>query len=113
MKFETVTTAVFKSAPEFFELEESGKKPNTVRRVDFLEAERLKMCEFIRIECGDESFTRSITNVCDATDALGLCIKPDHLVVISWNHPPKVVVHNTGKKDHACTFGKGMLGDVL
>jgi hypothetical protein len=79
---------VFKSDKEFFDKEESGKKPNTIRllrSVDFL---RLKACYYITIYQNHDThlyFDRKITDISKIGTLAG-----KELVVISWGQPNEV-----------------------
>jgi hypothetical protein len=58
------TTVVLKSNEQWYELERSGVKPNTLRIIDGDEWAAIVMCENIRVErtgdAGDTCFTRKI-----------------------------------------------------
>lgn len=88
MRFETVPRVIFKAAPEWYRIEESGEKPFTIRAVTEKERDRIAFCDEIEItdtETG-ESFVREITFVRDLTDTLPITLHDgsERLIVIQW-----------------------------
>ena len=80
-------TIIFKSAPDFFQKEQKGIKPNTVRILSELEEEelykakdQLKTIRIISTETGD-NFERGITDITPAVLSKGC-----RVFVISWHH---------------------------
>lgn len=73
---------IFSSLPEFFEREQDGRKPNTVRIMDTGEAVRAFYAKRIHVTCVGESraFEAPLTDVCDAGEVCG-----KHLIVFSWD----------------------------
>jgi hypothetical protein len=79
-------TLVFRSAPEWYEIERSGKKPNTVRLLDWDEVEAVAKTDIkhIRIEhAGTKGtcFTRDVLGLWNLGGVLGktlfmACWKP-------------------------------------
>jgi len=83
MKLEDKTIK-FKSNPEYYEKEESGLKPNTVRKMDDWTSERRQKCrdaEFIKI-VNTETGKHFIRKITDKTYMI-------NLVIISWKSKSK------------------------
>ena len=86
-------TVIFKSAPEFFQKEQKGIKPNTVRILSQPEEEQLnkvkdqlKTIKIISTETGD-SFERGITDISLAILSNdSFCEHECRLFVFSWHH---------------------------
>lgn len=80
-------TIIFQSAPVFFQKEQKGIKPNTVRVLSQLEEnllyqakDQLKTIKIISTETGD-SFERGITDITPV-----VLSKACRVFVISWHH---------------------------
>ena len=81
-------TVLFKSTPPFFQKEQSGLKPNTVRILSEPEAEQLdktknqlKTIRIISTETGN-SFERGITDISPAILESEKCV----VFIFSWHH---------------------------
>ena len=79
-------TVIFRSTPSMYEVEENGKKPNTVRILDddetLLVATIGKDLTRIRIErWGHRGFTRELTDISKIGELLGKSV-----YVFSWRH---------------------------
>ena len=80
-------TVIFRSEPSMYEVEENGKKPNTVRILDFCETsqviENWDKLTHIRIEerGHNRSFTRELTDITDIGELLG-----KNMFVFSWRN---------------------------
>ena len=80
------TTLRVKSVQPWFELERSGKKPNTIRRMSDIELQDAHMSDTIQVSNFESEdmlrFTRSITGVYDVTGY----VRPEreHIVLICW-----------------------------
>ena len=88
MRFDTINRVTFKTAPEWYEAEESGEKPFTVRAVTSAEYDRINNCEEIGIISTDnlDSFSRRITFVRDITGALDVTLHngAERMIIIQW-----------------------------
>uniref|UniRef100_A0A6M3M9K4 Uncharacterized protein n=1 Tax=viral metagenome TaxID=1070528 RepID=A0A6M3M9K4_9ZZZZ len=86
-------TIYFKSEPKLYELEESGKKSNTLRLMNSDETDRFweyrNIIKFITICEGNikpvKKFTRTITNVCDVSFIFTKLFYGDTAYLFSWN----------------------------
>lgn len=88
MRFGTINRVTFKTAPEWYEAEECGEKPFTVRTVTDAEYVHICHCEEIGIINTEtlRRFSRRITFVRDITGALDVTLHNgnERLIVIQW-----------------------------
>jgi len=95
MKIVDDNTVVFKSEPYFYELEERGLKPNTVRLLDeedarlfdewMMDVDEIQYIEIRNKRYSQEWFRRKLTDVSIIGEICG-----KYLVVFSWRHEGEV-----------------------
>jgi len=77
-------TIIFRSAPNWYEVEKSGEKPNTLRLLDWHEVTEIAGTDLrkVRIEKNDgkESFTRPVGRIFNLEPLLGKT-----LVMVCWS----------------------------
>ncbi len=88
MRLDTHLNLHVKSTAPFFDLERSGRKPNTIRLVDESEQDMCIRAKRIIVHGpGDEQFKRTITGVFDITEVVPLdaTIAGDkRVVLLEW-----------------------------